>query len=312
MQAKTTGRHGSPASADTPTDDSLTPRTLSRLAALAALALAGAAAPPATAAPATCVSATPAVVTLADAPDDAEPGAPELSAIQAQVNADCTVSVRLTVDNRTTLRPDDALLVYLDTDGNAATGARSFGGGDLGVGIVTDEDGPGHLALLGDWDPQAEAIDFENARELDVTPTGFGFTAGVDELRVRSGGSLRIAIAALSEPDGEIALDFAPDDEGGTLALPIAYTTTATAASPGTTGTPQRGELVRRTCKVPRVKGRTIAAARRAIRAAGCRVGRTRARYGTTARKGRVVATLPPAGSRIAATRPVTILVARG
>lgn len=295
-----------------PTDDSLTPRLFIRLAALAAFALAGLATPPAAvAAPATCVSATPAVVTLADAPDDAESGAPELSTVRAQVNADCTVTVRLTVTNRTTLRPDDALLVYLNTDGNPATGARSFGGGDQGVGIVADEDGPGYLALLGAWDPKAEAIDFENARELDVTRTGFGFTAGIDELRVRSGTSLGISIAALSEPDDDIALDFAPDDEGGSLELPISYTTTATAAAPATTGTPQRGQLVRRTCKVPRVKGRTVAAARRAIRAAGCRVGRTRARYGTGVRAGRAVATLPAAGSRIAATRPVTILVAR-
>jgi hypothetical protein len=289
----------------------LTPRLFIRLAALAAIALTGVAAPPAMAAPATCVSATPAVVTLDDGASDGEPGAPELGAVRAQVNADCTVTVRLTVNNRPALRADDALLVYLNTDGNPATGARSFGGGDQGVGIVSDEDGPGYLALLGAWDPKAEAIDFENARELDVTPTGFGFTAGIDELRLRSGSSLGISVAGLSEPDGEIALDFAPDDEGGSLSLPIAYTTTATAAGPGTTVEPQRGQLVRRTCKVPRVKGRTITAARRAIRAAGCRVGRTRARYGTDVRRGRVVSTLPSPGARIAATRPVTILVAR-
>lgn len=294
------------------TDDSLTPRRFIRFSAPAAFVLAGLLAPAAAiAAPATCVSATPTVVALDDAAQDAEPGAPELSAIRAQVSADCTVTVRLTVDNRTALRADDALLVYLNTDGDPATGARSFGGGDRGVGIVADEDGPGHLALLGAWDAKAEAIDFEHARELDVTRTGFGFTAGIDELRVRSGGALGISVAALSEPDGEIALDFAPDDEGGALALPVTYATTATAVAPATAGAPPRGPLVRRTCRVPSVKGRTVAAARRAIRAAGCRVGRTRARYGTDVRAGRGVATLPAAGSRIAATRPVTILVAR-
>lgn len=289
----------------------MTPLSFTRLAALAALALAGACAPAASAAPATCVSATPAVVTLADQPNDAETGAPELSAVRTAVNADCTVTVRLTVDNRDALRADDALLVYLNTDGNTATGARTFGGADQGVGLVADEDGPGYLALLGTWDAKAQAIDFENARELDVTRTGFGFTAGIDELRVRSGSELGISVAALSEPDGEIALDFAPDDEGGALMLPIAFTTTATAAAPGTAGVPQRGDLARRTCRVPQVKGRTVGAARRALRAAGCRVGRTRARYGTGVRAGRAVVTLPAAGSRVAATRPVTILVAR-
>uniref|UniRef100_UPI00339018ED PASTA domain-containing protein n=1 Tax=Svornostia abyssi TaxID=2898438 RepID=UPI00339018ED len=63
-----------------------------------------------------------------------------------------------------------------------------------------------------------------------------------------------------------------------------------------------------------RCRRRSTAPSRRpasALRAAGCRVGKTRARYGTTVRKGRVVATLPAAGKRIAATRPVTILVSR-
>lgn len=271
---------------------------------------------PQAAAAAPCVSSTPAVVSLADAPADAEAGAPEISAVRAAVNADCTVSIRMTVENRDALRPDDALLVYLNTDGNAATGARSFGGADQGVGLVADEDGPGYLALLGRWDPAAEAIDFENATELDISPAGwFGFTAGIDELGLRADSTLGISIAALSEPDGEIALDFAPDDEGGALTLPIAFSTTASTAPAPPTTTPTapggRDQIVRRTCKVPKTKHRTVTAARKALRAAGCRVGKTRARYGTTVRKGRVVATLPAAGKRIAATRPVTILVSR-
>jgi hypothetical protein len=294
----------------------LTPPSFIRPAVLLVTALVAAVIPQAAvASPAACVSAAPAVVTLNDAPSDAESGAPELAAVRAAVNADCTVSVRLTVDNRDALRPDDALLVYLNTDGDAATGAQSFGGADQGVGLVADADGPGYLALLGRWDQAAEAIDFENATELDAsTGKGFGFTVGIGELGLHSGTTLGISIAALSEPDGEIALDFAPDDEGGALDLPIAFTTTASATPPQTSpgGTPGRERIVRRTCRVPRVKGRTVTAARKALRAAGCRTGRTRARYGTDIRKGRTVATLPAAGTRIAATRPVTILVSRG
>lgn len=294
----------------------MTTRALLRLLALPGACAAAALAPAAVvAAPAPCVSSTPAVVTLADAPSDAEAGAPELSSVRAAVNADCTASVRLTVDNRDALRPDDALLVYLDTDGDASTGAQSFGGADHGVGLVADEDGPGYLALLGRWDAAAESIDFENATELDVsTGRGFGFTVGLDELGLRPGATLGISIAALSEPDGEIALDFAPDDEGGALNLPIAFSTTrSTSSAPSTTKTEPgaRDRIVRRTCKVPKTKGRTLAQVRKALRAAGCRVGRTRARYGTSVRTGRVVATLPAAGKRIAATRPVTILVSR-
>lgn len=296
----------------------MTPPAFTRLAVLVAAALLAAlAAAPAQAAAAACVSATPQAVALEDAGDDAELGAPEVTTVNAQVKADCTVSVRLGIANRTRLLPDDAVLIYLNTDGNPATGAKSFGGADQGVGLVADEDGPGYIALLGRWDASAEAIDFENATELDISTTGgFGFTAGIDELGVASGASLGMSIAALSEPDGEIALDFAPDDEGGVLSLPIAFSTTATRQTGGThtttpAQTPTRDGIVRRTCRVPKLKGRTLAGARKALKAAGCRTGRTRGRYGTDSRRGRVVTTLPAAGLRIAATRPVTIVVAR-
>lgn len=296
------------------------PTTLRPATLLAFLALV-VAAPTAAAAPATCVSATPATATLLDAIDDAEPGAPEVTAIRANINADCTVSVRLSVANRTALRTDDALLIYFDTDANRSTGAPSFGGADRGVGLVTDEDGPGYLALLGRWDTGLASIDFESAVELDVSAdaTGYGFTAGIDDLGVRSGTSLGISIASLSEPDGEIRLDFAPDDEGNAFALPLAYTTTADAGAGRTTaptptpstGTARRDSGVRATCVVPKkMRGRTLAAARRALRAAGCRPGRVRARHGTAVRTGRVTGTLPGGGKRVAASRPITLLVA--
>lgn len=292
----------------------MTVRDLIRLAAVPAAIAAGMAGAPAATAAAPCVSATPQAVTQADASSDAEPGAPEISAIRAAVGADCTVSVRLTIENRDALRPDDALLVYLNTDGDPSTGADSFGGGDLGVGLIADEDGPGYLALLGTWDPAAQSIDFEDAREIDVTTGGgFGFTAGIDELGVRSGGTLGISVAALSEPDGEIALDFSPDEEGGVLALPLTFSTTAAAPAGTTTKTPSGKErLVRRTCRVPKkLTGRTVTAVRRKLRRAGCRPGRLRARYGTSVRTGRVVGVLPRSGARISANRPVTILVSR-
>lgn len=294
----------------------MTSHLLLRLtAALPAVCALVALAPQTAAAAAPCVSATPAIVTQADSPSDAEAGAPELSGVRATVNADCTVSVRLSVDNRDALRPDDVLLAYLDTDGDPRTGAESFGGADLGVGLIADEDGPGYLALLGRWDAGAESLDFDDPTELDITSAGgFGFTVGIDELGLRSGATLGISVAALSEPDGDIALDFSPDEEGGTIGLPIAFSTTSSRQSsstqPVTTG---KDRLARRTCRVPkRLKGRTVTSVRKALRRAGCRPGRTRSRYGTSVRKGRVVTTLPGAGKRIAATRPVTILVARG
>jgi hypothetical protein len=66
------------------------------------------------------------------------------------------------------------------------------------------------------------------------------------------------------------------------------------------------------TCTVPNVRGRTQAAARRAILAAGCRPGPIRATTSTTVPKGRVVRQTPAAGRRVARGTAVTVVVSRG
>jgi hypothetical protein len=66
------------------------------------------------------------------------------------------------------------------------------------------------------------------------------------------------------------------------------------------------------TCTVPNVRGRTQAAARRAILAAGCRPGPIRTSTSTTVPKGRVVRQTPAAGRRVARGTAVTLVVSRG
>jgi PASTA domain-containing protein len=65
-------------------------------------------------------------------------------------------------------------------------------------------------------------------------------------------------------------------------------------------------------CVIPNVKRRTVAAARRAIRRAGCRVGRIGRAYSPSVGKGRVISQSPRAGARRAAGSKVSLVLSRG
>lgn len=61
-------------------------------------------------------------------------------------------------------------------------------------------------------------------------------------------------------------------------------------------------------CKVPRLKGKTVAAARKALERAGCATGKTRRKKG---RRGRVLASRPAAGKSVPAWTKVALTVGR-
>ena len=65
-------------------------------------------------------------------------------------------------------------------------------------------------------------------------------------------------------------------------------------------------------CLVPRVARRTLAAARRLVTAAKCRLAPVRRKYSKRVRRGRVIAISPAPGTRLVADSPVTLLVSRG
>jgi PASTA domain len=67
-----------------------------------------------------------------------------------------------------------------------------------------------------------------------------------------------------------------------------------------------------RPCVVPNVKRKTAATARKAIRRAGCAVGRIRKSYSGSVRSGRVVAQSPRPGSRRAAGAKVSLVLSQG
>jgi FG-GAP-like repeat/PASTA domain len=65
-------------------------------------------------------------------------------------------------------------------------------------------------------------------------------------------------------------------------------------------------------CLVPLVAGRTLAVARRLVRAAHCEVASVQRKYSGRIKKGRVISITPPPGTRRPVDTPVMLLVSRG
>jgi hypothetical protein len=85
----------------------------------------------------------------------------------------------------------------------------------------------------------------------------------------------------------------------------------ATAVS-APTGVVARAARVVRRCVVPNVRGKPLAAARRAIRRAGCTTGRVRRSYSASVRSGRVIAQAPRPGIRKRAGAKVSLVLSKG
>jgi hypothetical protein len=102
---------------------------------------------------------------------------------------------------------------------------------------------------------------------------------------------------------------------GGTLRVVVtaANADGARAAASNPTSvvvTAQRTQV--RRCVVPKLRGKTLRAARAAIRRGSCRMGRVRRRFSSTVKAGRVVAQRPRAGARLAANARVHLVVSKG
>jgi YVTN family beta-propeller protein len=67
-----------------------------------------------------------------------------------------------------------------------------------------------------------------------------------------------------------------------------------------------------RTCVVPNVKGKTVAAATRAIKRHGCRVGAVSRSFSRTVAKGRVISQRPRAGARRPMGSKIALVVSKG
>jgi hypothetical protein len=88
--------------------------------------------------------------------------------------------------------------------------------------------------------------------------------------------------------------------------IPNGGSVTATFTEPAPPAGPSPG------CTVPSVKGKTLVAARQALRSNRCSTGTIRRAYSTTVKAGRVISQNPAAGKRFAAGRKINLVVSRG
>jgi eukaryotic-like serine/threonine-protein kinase len=65
-------------------------------------------------------------------------------------------------------------------------------------------------------------------------------------------------------------------------------------------------------CVVPRLKGKTLAAARAALSRGNCRLGKVTRAYSRTVRLGRIALQRPAAGVRLARGAKVSVVISRG
>jgi hypothetical protein len=285
------------------------PRLLGVAAALAG-AVAAIASP--ASASAACYASTPSSAAYAD-PIDGDSGlAPEITTVRAGVDAACNYVVDPGVAGP--LIPGDAVFVYLDTDGNAATGSP-LGGADVVVGTAGTASGP-TPPIRGVW--TGASFQFTDPGPVGAGVGNGGFSANVVALGVAPGALTQMIVASIWSGTYDDYIDVAPD--AGRIALPVTYSTVAPAASsPPVTApvaaprkvtiTPKRRQAA--ACTVPRTKGLTAARARTRLRAAGCTVADgTRRAYSAKVRRGRVVRTSVRAGARTKGS--VRIIVSQG
>ena len=255
---------------------------MSRISLLAVVVAAVVCAAPAGAS-AACTSSTPSAAAYTD-PVDGDLGlAPEITTVKASVDASCHYVVDPGI--AAPLADGDGVFVYIDSDGNAATGATSLGGADVAivtVGLPTSVSPP----LRGVWN--GETFVFDETTPVGTAVGNGGFSASVDALPVASGTATSLMLGSLRVTDDDVHVDFAPD--AGAITLPVIWLAAAattrrtdlyTAQSPGAAA-----------CTVPRTKGMTMGRARARVRAHGCTVGAIVQRaYSASVRRGRVVGT---------------------
>jgi hypothetical protein len=264
------------------------------------------------AAQAACTSSTPSNASFTDPANDQEGAAPDLTELQFSLDAGCT----FTFDSGlSSLTEEEAVAVLIDRDANAATGDPDLLGTDLIAVILRF--GSDTVTALGWWDGMFYRPD--ESPPIAATASPLGFSVAIDRLGIAPGTTA--AIRVLSLGPGEEDLDMAPDPvDAITMAVnyggapevptfePIPAQPDPETPSPFPIAPPSAESPG---CTVPKVKGRTLAAAKSRLTARGCTptVKVTR-RYSSTVRKGRVIGTTPRSGART--TKKVKLIVSKG
>ena len=193
--------------------------------------------------------------------------------------------------------------VTVDTDGSDFdTLLAVYHGSDL-AHLTLDAADDDHAGAHG---PSAVAFDAVAGRTYHIAVDGARASGGVDAATGTI--HLHLVMPQSAPPPGD-----APPgggDGGGGGGTPPGGSTPPGPARPGTV-TGQVTKPAAR-CVVPRLKGRTLASAQRALRSAHCAVRRVRRASSRTVAKGRVITQSPKAGARLAAGAKVTLTVSRG
>ena len=108
---------------------------------------------------------------------------------------------------------------------------------------------------------------------------------------------------------------FAPQGEGSrtaTLTLATNATPTTYAVTLSGTAVPVAPPVTDVSCKVPKLAGKAVAAAKTALTRANCTLGRVKNAYSTTVKKSHVIKSSPAAGTVLAKGAKVNIVVSRG
>lgn len=259
---------------------------LAATAAFAALALAVP-----TAASAACVPQTQSVSDIVG--DATYMQAPDITSVTVSIDASCTLTLSDGLSNRPALGPYDYLQWGLDVDNNPATGRA-------GRGIfVGDEYG---VVLSGDG--QARLFDTPGHLVTTLTALPFGASLPLSVIGATETSTIRFTANALSDvPGGTVYGDAVTDPIVFAISSAAdAPPATPTAPAPPTTTTPAAQ------CTVPKLTGKTLAAAKASLSQANCALGAVH-RHRAKGKAGIVLSSSPKAGTTTVAGTKVAVTV---
>ena len=166
------------------------------------------------AAQAACVSSSPSTQTFEDSVDDAEVSAdgatwaPEIGHVTVSVDAACMLTVNAAITAQAELFLDDYAFIWLNTDGDPATGETLFGGADRGVRI-SGRTGADNLAI-GRYSPASDSFTWTTHPSLSAVAMA-GIKASIDTLEIAPGTSIGVEASTMTIYGSETLSDMAPD-----------------------------------------------------------------------------------------------------
>jgi hypothetical protein len=263
------------------------------------------------AAQATCYTSVPASVAFADDPADS-PLAPEVTLIHASVDASCNLTVDPGV---AAIDYGEKVGVYIDRDGNPATGDAALFGADEAITSVGGLHGSWSAPLLAQWTGE----DFEyGPQPLGTSAAPGAFTASLDRLLITPGATIHLSVISWGV---NLDTDYAPE-RPSSIALPVLFDTNprppvfvpppAPAPAPAPESTPKvPAPQPRPACVVPQLKGKSRHAAERLLLAHHCAVAFNAVnRTSRTVKRGLVMGSLPAKGAKTSAR--VKLLLSSG